>query len=38
LEDHLATALKTLEDSPNTVASIVSWPWIMAALLISLMK
>ena len=38
LEDHLTTALKTLEDDPNTVDSIVSWPWIMGAFLTSLMK
>lgn len=38
LEDHLALALKTLEDDPNTVVSIVSWPWIMGAFLTSLMK
>ena len=33
LEDHLVLALKTFEESPITVSSIVSWPWIMAALL-----
>ena len=38
LEDHLTTALKTLEDDPNTVGSIVSWPWIMGAILTLLMK
>jgi transposase len=38
LGDHLARALKTLEDQPKTVASIVSWPWIIAALLTSLMN
>ena len=38
LENHLAIALKTLEDDPNTVGSIVSWPWIIGALLVSLMK
>lgn len=38
LEDHLSMALKTLEDSPSTVASIVSWPWIMATLITSFMK
>ena len=38
LEEHLALALKTLEDDPNTVASTVSWPWIMGALLTSLMN
>lgn len=38
LEDHLVKALKTLEDQPETVAPIVSWPWIIAALLTSLMN
>jgi transposase len=38
LEDHLALALKTLEENPINVKSIVSWPWIMAALLNSLMN
>lgn len=38
LEDHLAAALKTLETDPVTVGSIVSWPWIMGALLDSLMN
>ncbi|MEK7812060.1 MAG: transposase [Pseudomonadota bacterium] len=33
LEDHLVSGLKTLEDNPVTVRHIVSWPWIMAALL-----
>jgi len=33
LEDHLTLALKSLEDDPNTVDSIVSWPWIIGALL-----
>ena len=28
LEDHLATALKSMEEKATTVASIVSWPWI----------
>jgi transposase len=36
LEDHLTAALKTLEDDQNTVGSIVSWPWIISSLLISL--
>jgi transposase len=35
LEDHPALALKTLEENPNTVSLIVSWPWIVAALLTS---
>jgi hypothetical protein len=38
LEDHLTLALKTLEDDPNRVESIVSWSWIIFALLISLMN
>jgi len=38
LEDHLVLALKTFEESPITVSSIVSWPWIMAALLDSSMN
>ena len=32
LEDQLSMALKHLEENPKTVASIVSWPWIMSAL------
>jgi len=31
LEDQLAVALKSLEADHNTVGSIVSWPWIIAA-------
>ena len=38
LEDHLAGALKTLEGDATTVGSIVSWPWIIAALLTSVMN
>lgn len=38
LEDHLALALKSLETDNTTVASIVSWSWIMGALLNSLMN
>ena len=38
LEDHLAMALKTLEDNPNTVGSTVSWSWLMGALLNSSMN
>jgi hypothetical protein len=38
LEDHLTLALKTLEEDPSRVESIVSWPWIIAALLVSLMN
>jgi hypothetical protein len=33
LEDHLIEALKTLEGDATTVGSIVSWPWIISALL-----
>jgi transposase-like protein len=32
LEDQLSMALKHLEENPKTVASIVSWPWIMDAI------
>jgi hypothetical protein len=38
LEDHLAMALKSFEEDPSTVASIVSWPWITGALLNSLVN
>jgi transposase len=38
LEEHLTLALKTLEEDHDRVESIVSWPWIIAALLISLMN
>jgi hypothetical protein len=38
LEDHLTGALKTLEGDATTVGSIVSWPWIIAALLTSFMN
>lgn len=38
LEDRLAAALKTLEDDPKRVGSIVSWPWIVGAFLNSLME
>lgn len=38
LENHLTLALKSLEDDPNRVESIVSWSWIIAALLVSLMN
>lgn len=38
LEGHLVLALKTLEENPSKVRSIVSWPWIMAAHLNSLMN
>ena len=33
LEDHLEARLRALEDDPNTIRSIVAWPWIMNALL-----
>lgn len=32
LEEHLAMALKTLEEDPNKVGFIVSWSWIVYAL------
>ncbi|MHB1236923.1 MAG: hypothetical protein ACYCY7_05110, partial [Gallionella sp.] len=38
LENHLVLALKTFEENPITASSIVSWPWIMAALLDSSMN
>ncbi|MCA0325450.1 MAG: transposase, partial [Proteobacteria bacterium] len=38
LEDHLAMALKSFEEDPSTVASIVSWPWITGAFLNSLVN
>ena len=38
LEDYLTGALKTLEADATTVGSIVSWPWIVAALLTSYMN
>lgn len=38
LENHLVLGLKALEENPSNVRSIVSWPWIMAALLNSLMN
>jgi transposase len=38
LEDHLALALKTLEYSPMTIESIVSWHWIVVAYITSLMN
>ena len=33
LEDHLVLALRNFEENPGKVRSIVSWPWIMAALI-----
>ncbi len=38
LEDQLELALKTLEENPSTVRSIVSWPWIRDAFLNSLVN
>ena len=38
LESHLASALRTLELDPNTVGSIVSWPWIISAFINSFMN
>lgn len=33
LEGHLEASLRTLEDDPDTIRSIVAWPWIISALL-----
>ncbi len=38
LEQHLMRALQSLERNPGTIASIVSWPWIIGALLVSLLN
>jgi hypothetical protein len=38
LEEHLAMALKSLEENPGIVCSIVSWPWIVSAFITSFMK
>ena len=38
LEDQLTLALHTLERDPDRIGSIVSWPWIIAALIISFMN
>lgn len=38
LEGQLALGLKTLEQNPETVRSIVSWDWIVSSLIISFMK
>lgn len=38
LEDQLALALNTLELDPGRISSIVSWPWIIAALIISFLN
>ena len=32
LENHLSLALKHMEENPETIHSIVAWPWIMKAL------
>jgi len=34
LEDHLVNELRKLEDAPEVTQSIVSWPWIINALMI----
>ena len=34
LEDHLMDELRKLEDAPEITRSIVSWPWIINALMI----
>ena len=33
LEDHLVDELRKLEDFPEVTRSIVSWPWIISALM-----
>jgi hypothetical protein len=38
LEDYLPLALKTLEESSAQVGSIVSWPWVIGAVLNLLMN
>ena len=38
LKDQLALGLKTLEQSPETVRTIVSWDWIRSSLITSFMK
>lgn len=38
LEERLTLALKTLEADPGTVNSIVTWPWLVGAALVSLMN
>ncbi|MGQ0709925.1 MAG: transposase, partial [Rhodoferax sp.] len=38
LEDHLVDALSSSEQDPTTIASIVSWSWIVGSLLISFMN
>lgn len=34
LEGHLETGLRSMERSPGSVRSIVSWPWVIDSLLI----
>lgn len=36
LEEHLARALRALETDPSTVGSIVSWPWLIGAIVTAL--
>jgi transposase len=38
LEDQLMLGLKTLENNPETVRTIVSWDWIVSSLITSFMK
>ena len=38
LEDQLALGLKTLEQNPETVRTIVSWDWIVCSLITSFME
>jgi transposase len=38
LELHLMKALRELEANPNRLCSIVAWPWIMEALIVSFMN
>jgi len=38
LEDQLVLGLKTLEQNPETVRTIVSWDWISSSLITSFMK
>jgi len=38
LEDQLTLALNTLALDPDRISSIVSWPWIIAALITSFMN
>ena len=38
LEDQLVLGLKTLENNPETVRTIVSWDWIVSSLITSFVK